>query len=104
MEAIHVFAWKDGADDLLGVEVWGQRQLHEDAVNFGALVELRDPIEQLPLARRSIVVILPVLEPNFLGGFALGVDVDLRSRIFANAKHRQTGNDARSRAKTFDLL
>ena len=54
MDAVNVLAVVDGVDDLLLVDVLGQGQLHDKAVNVGVLVQTADAVQQLFLG--SILV------------------------------------------------
>jgi hypothetical protein len=38
MEGVHVLVGVDGQQDLVGIDVLGQRQLHQDAVDLGSLL------------------------------------------------------------------
>ena len=51
MEAVDVLDRIDGADDAALVDLRGQRQLDEDAVDRVVGVQLRDEVEQLALGR-----------------------------------------------------
>jgi hypothetical protein len=46
MEAVNVFGGIDRQQNLLGIDVRGQRQLHQDAVNFIAAVQVGDQRKQ----------------------------------------------------------
>ncbi len=94
----------DRANDLLGIEMGGQWQLHQNSMHFGSLVELRNSIEKLPSARRSLEVVFPVLKADLLGRFSLCPDVDFRAGVFTYPHHCQAWNYALGRAKTRHLL
>lgn len=49
VEAVHVFAWVDGAHDFFFVDVLGWRRLDEDAVDGGIGVEFGDDFEEFGL-------------------------------------------------------
>ena len=50
MESVHVLVRIDGGDDLVGVDLRRQRQLHQNAVDLRVGIEPRDQVEQFGLA------------------------------------------------------
>jgi len=50
VEAVHIFIRTDALEQQRGVQVLGQRQLHQDAVDGRVFVELVDQGEQIGLA------------------------------------------------------
>jgi hypothetical protein len=47
VEAVDVFGWIDGVEELFGVDLGGEGELDEDAVDFVAVVEGSDEVEHL---------------------------------------------------------
>src|SRR6185312_15075862 len=39
MESIHIFGWRDGVEEKLGVDLLGKRELNQDAVDVVSIVE-----------------------------------------------------------------
>ena len=55
MEAVNILAVVNGHDDLLLVNMFGQRQLHDEAVDVGIIVELSHTTEKFLL--RDIIFV-----------------------------------------------
>ena len=68
----------------------GQGKLHENAVHLRVPREPFDQREKFSLARRRRKVELQGMESALLGRLALGADIGLACRIFADQHHRQT--------------
>ena len=105
MEAVDVLDRVDGADHAPLVDLAGQRQLHEDAVDRVVGVQLRDELEQLRLARLLRQAQVACLDPDLERRLVLAPDVDVRGRIVADEhgrepdrarEHRHLGRDLRA--------
>ncbi len=81
----------------------GQRQLHQNAVDGGVVVQALDQVEKLALRRRFRQVMLNGVKTAFLGLAALGSDIDLACRVFADNHHCNTGHDAGCSHELFGL-
>ncbi|MCY1537644.1 hypothetical protein D9M68_731490 [compost metagenome] len=84
VEAVDVLGGRDGLDDLLAVHVLGQRQLNEDAVHLGVVVEGADARQQVGLAQVGGVGLERGLQAGFGAVVDLVLGVDLTRRIAAH--------------------
>ena len=94
MKPVDVLGGVDGADHAALVDVSGERQLHQDAVDRRVGVELGDEGQQVGLgevggARQRLGV-----EARLGGGARLGADVGLRRRVLADEHDAQRGRAA----------
>ncbi len=60
-----------------------QRQLHENAVHVGIVVEIVDQLEQVPLAGLGRQLVLVGIHAGLDGLLALAAHVDLARRVLA---------------------
>ena len=95
VEAVHVFRGIDRQQNLLGVDVRGQGQLHQDAVDFVAAVQFGDQGEQVFGGRAFRGSVLLAVEADFLGALDLAANVDLGCGIVPNQHHGEPGTHAR---------
>ena len=89
MEAVDILVGVDRRDDPLLVDMVGQRQLDEDAVDRIVGVELVDQIDQLLLADRRIAAIFEALHPRLDRRLVLRSDIDLARRVLADEDDRK---------------
>ncbi|MPN34500.1 hypothetical protein SDC9_181994 [bioreactor metagenome] len=94
MEAIHVLGGRDGLDDLVVVNVLGQRQLHQDAVDARVVVQRFHAGQQFGLGHRRFVLFQHGMKARFLAGLYLVAHVDLRRLVVTHQNHRQTRRDS----------
>ena len=94
MKTVDILGRVDGVDDRVFVHVFGQRQLNQNTVDAGVLVELIDHRQQVVLADFRRELMLERRHAGGLGLLALGADIDLTGRIFAHQDHRQAGGQA----------
>ena len=89
MQPVHVLLRIDRGDRRAGVEVFRQRQLHEDAVYRGVGVQRRHQRQQIRLRglRRQPVFEGPHTRRQRLP--PLVADIDLARRVLAHQHHRQ---------------
>ena len=93
MEGIHILRRINRRKDLFFIQMAGQRQLNQYAVDLFPAVQLRDKVQQrLPVGIRRQSVLLGV-DPEFLTGTVLVADIHLRCGILPYQDHRQAGND-----------
>ncbi len=94
MKAVDVFGGGDGVEEDFGVDLVGQRQLDEDAVDFVAGVEGGDEVEHGfssdVLGRRDEVAV----DAEFGAGLDLVADVNLRGGDVADEHGGEAGADA----------
>ena len=95
MESVYVFGRIDRQQDLLGVDVRGQRQLHQDAVDFVAAVQAGDEREQFFGSHAFGGRVLFAVEADFLGTLHLAAHVDLRRGVVPDQHHGEPGTHAR---------
>ena len=91
MEAVDVFFRRDGQQNFLGVNLRGQGQLHQNAVDLIAAVQIVDQRQQL--AGSDIVSgrVLLAVDAKLLAGFHLVANVDFGSWIVTGKHHGQSG-------------
>ena len=80
VEAVDVLIGRDGEEDAVGVDVRRQGHLDEDAVDVGAAVEAFDDGEQFVGGDGGGRRDLFAEDAEFVAGFDLAADVDLRRR------------------------
>ena len=84
MEAVHIFRGIDGHQYLFGINLSGQRQLHQDAVDFLPAVERVDEREQFFGGRGFGTIVLLAVQSNFVRSFDLAAHIDFRRRIMSD--------------------
>ena len=94
MEAIDILGWVDRFEHAFGVDLRRERQLHEDAVDFVALVEVGDDFEQSAGGTGFGGFELPASEAQFFAGGDFTFDVDVGSGVVAYEDGGQAGADA----------
>jgi len=87
MQPIDVLLGPDRLDHRIGIEMRGQRQLHQDAVDVGILVQRGH--QRLKFGLRGVLGqgVLHRFEAALLGHAALGGDIDMGGRIIADNHH-----------------
>ena len=100
-QAIHILLGQDRLDNLIGIEVFRQRKLHENAVNGGVGVQFADQLEECGLGGFLRQRVLYGVETALLGHLALGVHVSMAGRIVSDDDNRETGLYALFRLKRF---
>ena len=95
MEAVHVFGGIDRQQNLLGIDVRGQRQLHQDAVDFVAAVQIGDQGEQVFGGRAFGGRVLFAVEADFLRALDLAANVDFRCGVVPDQHHGEARTHAR---------
>jgi hypothetical protein len=102
MEAVDILFGSDGEEDALRVDLFGERKLDENAVDFGAAIEIFHQGQEIFGGKRGGRRDGFVANAEFIRGFGFTADVDLGSWIIADENHRKTGRPARMRNNTFD--
>ena len=97
VEAVDVLAGIDAQQHEMLVDVLGERQLNQDAVDLGIGVEAIDEREQVCLARLLGQADGLVMEARLSAGLAFHADVDLGRGVVAHQDHRQPRRDAAGR-------
>ena len=77
----------------IGVDLPGERQLHQDAVNLGVGIEPFQQPHEVRLARVLGQLDRLVIEARFVAGFPLHPHVDLRGGIVAHEHHGEARGD-----------
>ena len=98
VEAIDIFVGLNTFDDQGGIDVGGQRQLNQDAIDRRILIELVDQIQQRLLIGLDRQIIRAGDKPDFLTGAAFAADIDLRGGILTDqhdgqSRRAQTGSN-----------
>jgi hypothetical protein len=79
------------ADDLLRVDVFGHRHLHQDAVDRGVGVERGDARQQFGLGQRGVVLLHHRAQAVVLAGLDLVAHIHGAGRVFTHQDHGQAG-------------
>jgi hypothetical protein len=93
VEAVGVLVGGDRHEDLAGVEVARQGQLHDVAVHGGIGVELRHQVEKLLPGGVGRQVVTERRHPHGGAGLVLTADVGVAARIVTDENRGQTGDD-----------
>ena len=94
VEAVHILGGRDGFNDLVIVNVLGQGQLHQNAVNAGVVVQRCHAGQQLGFGHRGIVLFQHGVKAHVFAGLDLVAHIDLGSLVVAHQNHGQTGRHA----------
>ena len=94
MQPVGVLGGVDALQDSVGVEVLGQRQLHDVSVARGIGVELVDDLGHLFLGGIRRQLDLHRIHADRLGLAVLHPDVQLGCRVGADQHRRDPGRDA----------
>ncbi|OPZ94448.1 MAG: hypothetical protein BWY71_02395 [Planctomycetes bacterium ADurb.Bin412] len=92
VEAIDILIGVNGIQDAGFVDVFGQGKLDEDSVNFRVLIILANQGQQRLFRNVGGLVLLYGIIAQLMGGFLLGPDITLRSRILSNENRDQSGS------------
>ena len=99
VKAVDVLRRRYGLQHLGGVDVLGQRQLHQDAVDVGIVVQREHAVEQRLLAHGGGQLVELRAHAGFLGGAHLVAYIDARGRIVAGQQNCQAGANAALRKR-----
>ncbi len=94
VETVHVFCRCNRFNDFLRINVRGQRQLHQDAVDGGVLVERFHARQQFGFGQGGGVLLQHRVQAGVMAGLDLVAHIDLAGRVFADQHHGQTRRDA----------
>jgi hypothetical protein len=89
MKAIDIFVGVDGGNHCIGVDMAGQWELHEDAVDLCVAVQLPNKIEQRFLCRFGGQAVFETRHASFAARFALGADVHAARGVFPDKDDRE---------------
>ena len=91
METVHVFVRGDGIQHGIGVKVFGQRQLHEDAVHLRIGVEFGDFGKQRFLSGVGGQFVFEAGKTRFFGLDAFVAHIDFAGRVIADEDDGKAG-------------
>ncbi|MCY1365305.1 hypothetical protein D9M69_521450 [compost metagenome] len=94
VEAVDVLGRRDRLDDLLRLNVRGQRKLHQDAVDGGVGIECIHARKQCCLGHGGGPTLQHRVHAGVFTGLDLVAHVNLRGLVVANQDHGQPGCDA----------
>jgi hypothetical protein len=97
MKAVDVLCGRNSGQHLHGIDVLRQRQLNENAVNGGIIVELLDNRQNIGLGCFGRQLVLPRIHADFDRLLRLVGHIDLGGRVFAHQ------NDGEARESARDL-
>src|ERR1700675_2687705 len=100
MQPVDILGGIDGVDDGFGVERFRQRQLHQNAMHGGIVIELCDQRQQIGLRDISRQPVLERRHPGFLGLLVLAADIDLAGGVVAD---QHDGQARRQLMRALDL-
>ncbi len=104
MEAVDILHRIDPLDDRGLLDLWRQRQLHQDAVDLRVAVEVIDEGEQRDLRGRGGQIVRDGADADLLAGAALVAHVNLRGRVMADLDHGEGGPPPAARQRSLDLV
>ncbi|MCY1536511.1 hypothetical protein D9M68_719710 [compost metagenome] len=104
VETVHVLVGVDAFQQQRSVEVFGQRQLDQDAVDGRVFIEAVDQGEQVGLAGTGRQVMSFRQKADFLAVLAFMRDVDLGGGIAADQDHREARDSKSLLAALGDAL
>ncbi len=91
MEAVDILRRIDRHQHFLGINLGGQGQLHQDAVDLIAAVQIVDQVEQFHCGGGFGQSMLFAIEANFFTSLYLAANVDFRRGVVAHQDNRQAG-------------
>lgn len=94
MKAVDILGRIDRVDDRIGIDMRGQRQLHQNAVNRRVGIQLRDQRQQLHFGRFSGQLVLETRHAGWNGLNALVADINGAGQIVSYQHHCQSWHDA----------
>ncbi len=100
MEAVHILRRIDGGNDLLRVDLLGERQLDQNTAHVLVGIERGDAIEQLCFAGRCRELAIEGAHARFRDGLGFVADIDFARRIISDQHDRDAGHDAPVAAQT----
>ncbi len=104
METVNVLGGIDGFQDALGVHLWREGKLDENAVDVVVAIEVFDDGEEIESANRCRWREERAGEAELFAGCDFTFHVDLRSGIFADQNSRQPRANSRSGEQTNLIL
>src|SRR6266480_2847090 len=97
MKSVYVLCRGEGFDHPLRRKSRGQRELHEDAMDTGVLVENPDAPEERRFIRFGRQFDMLRIEPRFTARLHLVPNIDSRRRVVPDLQHRETGTHTHRR-------
>jgi hypothetical protein len=94
VEAVHVLGGGDGFNHLVRINVGGQGQLHQDAVDARVIVERIHAGQQFGLGHRGIVLLQHRVQARVGAGLDLVAHVDLAGLVITHQHHGQAGRQS----------
>ncbi len=104
MEAVHVLVRVDALQQLGGIEVGGEGQLDQNAVDGRVVVQAVDQRQQFFLGGAGGKIVGLGEEADLFAVLALVRDIDLRGGVGADQDHRQAGDAQALLAALVDAL
>ncbi|MNT20967.1 hypothetical protein D3C72_1562890 [compost metagenome] len=95
--AVHVFRRGDRFDDLVRVDMFWQRHLHEDAMDGRIGIQAGDACQQVRFGQVRFIFFQHRVETHVSARLDLVADVHLAGRVFADEDHGQAGLGALGR-------
>ena len=90
VEPVDILGRINRVDHQILVQMFGQRQLHQNPVDLGIGVQLLDQRQQFRFGRLHVQLVLDRFHANLDGHLALGADIDLAGRVLSHQHNRQT--------------
>ncbi len=96
-EAIHILRRGNGGDDRIRIQVLGQRELHQNAMHGGVIVEILNNGEQFRLGSLAGELVLEGGHAGLNRGSGLVADVDFGRRIVPDQNHGKARGERQRR-------
>ena len=93
VEAVHIFGRADGFDHLLRIDMCGQGQLHQNAVNGGVGIEGVHPFQQRRFAHGGVVFFEYRMHAAIAARLDLVAHIHLAGGVVAHQNNGQPGGD-----------
>ena len=103
METIHILVGTNALEQLGGIAMGRQGQLHQNAVHLAIFIEPVDQGQQLFLTRVDTQIVRAGDKAHLFTGTTLAADIDLGRRIHPHQDHRQSRGPFAQRDALLDL-
>ncbi len=103
VKSVDVLAVIDGEGDLFFVDVLRQRQLHDEAVHIGVVIEALYDVERFGFGDFRRAPDERTLETHLFAGPDLGINVNFTCGVFADEHGSEVGNFSAALANQADF-
>lgn len=103
METVNIFGGIDGFEYALGVDLFGKRELNEDAVDAVVAIEIVDEFQEIVGGAGGGRSVHPAIEAEVMAGVDFAFDVELGGGIFSDEDGGESGADVLVKVEVDDL-